>query len=70
MPKVYKAGSVDVAIDVKNLKFNYNYESDELREAILRMKQNVFSRHYPTSPAVAIREVNIVMKNEFVEFVV
>ena len=70
MPRVYTSGNVDVAIDAQHIEFNYNYDSEELRNAILRLKQTVFNRRFSDAPAVAIREVNIVMKNEFVEFVV
>ena len=70
MPKVYSYNGGDIAIDVHHLEFNYNFESEELRNAILRFKQTVFSRRYSDVPAEGIREVNIVMKKEFVEFVV
>ena len=70
MPKVYSYNGGDIAIDVHHLEFNYNFESEELRNAILRFKQTVFSRRFSEVPSEGIREVNIVMKKEFVEFVV
>lgn len=70
MPKEYKSGDVDIVIDVQRLAFNSNYQSEELHNAILRMKKTVFTHPFAEGAETAIHEVNIVMKNEFVPFVV
>ena len=70
MPKEYKSGDVDIVVDVQRLAFNSNYQSEELHNAILRMKKTVFTHPFAQGAETAIHEVNIIIKNEFVPFVV